>query len=178
MPKQSISLVLKNSLRTAFNDTAIVKIGKALEKVILRIMWDRIGRGYDTHSRQWRRYKAQNYDKIKRKYGRDPKNSWLILTGDLKQDTFVKFENYKRGSKGITINLTAKVAQRSFKKAEGLMSTTGYDRNRKPYPKSDYKFLGLAESGAEVNKETAIIGKLIGAIGQTLNSKIKKKTTV
>jgi hypothetical protein len=61
----------------------------------------------------------------------------------------------------MSLNFEVKVDERSAQKAEGLMKTTGYDRNRKPYPKSDWRFLGLSESGPGVLEEARVLGTKI-----------------
>lgn len=136
--------------------------GRELERKILDLIWERTSQGIDIHGRQWRRYKAKNYDKIKRAYGRS-KDDWLVLTGNLKSGLRIKYKGYEQKGTTFTLIFEVVIPADLQKQVKGLLNTTGYDRNKNPYPKSSYEFIGLAESGPTVASEqrtiTAIIKK-------------------
>lgn len=168
MPTQDIKITLTKNILSLITQKVAKAAGEAIAKEIDKIIWDRTAKGIDIEGKSWRRYKALNYYKVKRHYGRSVNKSgyptdgsWLILTGDLKKDTKTKYLGADIGLRKITLKFQSSVKARSEKKAEGLLSTTGYDRNRKSYSKSAYKFLGLSQQGSEVMAERSRITKVL-----------------
>jgi hypothetical protein len=76
----------------------------------------------------------------------------------------------------IIINFEIVINRNDEKKVEGLLSSTGWDRKGRTYPKSDYKFLGLSERGSPFYaKEINRLSKIIGAKLNNVKSKLITK---
>jgi phage gpG-like protein len=155
MPSVSnIRLVIQEGLEKAIKSNIDIA-GRELEKTILKLMWDRTAQGIDIQGRQWRRYKAKNYNQKKAEYGSTGK--WLVLTGHLKSSLKVQYKGFNKVGSKISMNFEVIVPADLVPQVTGLLDTTGYDRNRRSYPKSDYQFIGLSEAGGNVGTEQRLI---------------------
>lgn len=156
MSISNLTVAFNKSLLENVKKIDLNNIGSELADAIVELIWQRTDAGFDIHGRQWRRYKAKNYEKIKRKYGRGS-TEWLNLTGDLRRGLQCKFTKADATASRITFNFEFTVPSDQIKKVEGLISTTGHDRNRRTYPKSDWQFLGLSETGVWRSNEVKAI---------------------
>lgn len=165
MNASNISIIFKQSLLDQFFKSDFNALGREIRPLILKLIWERTGRGIDIKGRQWRRYKAKGYEKKKLKYGRG-KSDWLVLTGDLKRSLGCNYTGYSTSGSKVTMKFELTVPEDQRKKVEGLLSNTGTDRNGATYPKSSYEFLGLSEQGSERFKEAS---EIFAAVKKKLN---------
>lgn len=160
MNASNIRLSFEQALSDKIINQDYSTIGRELSQLILKLIWDRTSKGIDIKGRLWRRYKAKGYAKKKQQYGRG-KNDWLVLSGDLKRSLGCKYVNTTKSGSSVTLNFELTIPEDQKKKVEGLLSSTGHDRNGRSYPKSDWLFLGLSEVGTEkANEASAIVSVL------------------
>lgn len=178
MTAGSLKIAIQKEFAGLFTTSVLKKTGDKMAAEILRLMWERTDSGYDINGRRWRRHKAKNYDKIKRKYGKRADANWIDLTGDLKRSLNVKYKGSDVTTKTVTLKFAYEIPPDQLPKVEGLLSTTGYDRNREAYTKVDWQFLGLSKTGVWKSKEDRAIANIIRQQIGTARSKFTKKQSI
>jgi hypothetical protein len=177
MLRNDIKLALELEMRNAISDTVLKKAGEEMAKEIVNLIWQRTAEGIDINGNKWRRYKAVKWQKGKGEinYGTWKKShsggGWLVLSGDLKRGTFCKYLKSSQSGNKLSMAFLLYVDAANEKKAEGLMSETGYDRNRNGYAKSSYKFLGLSNTGTWQIKESQRLSQILIS---KINENVKK----
>jgi len=170
MITSNIKLELNTKLFEGVKDV-IQEVKDDIGAEILKLIWKRTDEGFDVEGRQWRRYKAKNYVKIKRSYGA---TKWLQLTGNLRKRTKIRYAGTEKKARTVILKYDIVINQADEKKVQGLLSTTGYDRNRRTYPKSDFNFLGLSRPGSPFyTKELNRISMIIGAKLRSMKSSLQ-----
>lgn len=174
-------------MATALAKIDRTKLLKDLAEEIIALVIKRTSAGYDLQSRRFGNYNA-DYDKrdaykyAKKKYGTTKfsstsKSDKLRLTGNLMSSLDTNKGRITIKSNGIFITFKVFVTgAKNIKKAEGLQSTTGYDRNGKPYSKKSYEFMGMATSGKYSEIESkALQNIIVKALREKTQIKITKK---
>lgn len=180
-PAAQMELQIRRKVMSALTQQQLRRIADKSRKVIVKMIIDRIYRGYDLEGRKFGGYN-RSYDKsyafsyvtggvnspIASKYFRAPtehqsKSEPLRLSGQLLSNIQVDLKTASVLSSQIKVVYRVYVPKKFEEQVIGLQSTTGTARNGSTYSKKAWTFMGLSKQlGEDVKLMEYFINEIKG----------------